>query len=212
MHLKKEILIIVLLVNFSIILSSCKSTNIENENQVQEVESITKENVILKSELTNNEINLIKATGSSSYFVFDMNLSESNYQRIEVWVDVYEHGEHKENANHLGTKVGRDKNNHIMFSSQQVDDNERWVLSCFDSSGVVSNITEINKKWSSSSLTSADKVEIKEGEEQILGVILGSNSNTISGVPKDFFENNNDYIEELLKTDYVYILKCKLYT
>lgn len=199
MNLKKFIFTVILLVTFSILLSSCK------------IIDLTKENVILKSELTNKENNLIKGTGSDKYFVFELNLEEGEYQWIELWVDLYEYGEYKGTHNNLGTLIDNDKDKHIMFSIQEFNDTERWVVSYFDNNTVSSRTSITNKKYSSSTWSDTNKVEIIEGEEHPLAVILGTNSNNISSVPIGFFINESDYIDDLLTNDYVYILKCRLY-
>lgn len=186
--------------------------NIPSDKNSENTEAI-QQNRIMKADLTNREVNIINGTGCSKYFVFDVQLSDK-FSYASIWVDKYESGEMTgKTFGGLGTTLNEENNllNMMMTTHHLKGEDEKWVIAL----GGGSASTLVKQKGNMMSVwQSVDEIEIKDGQETIVAVILNddieNNERTgMSGVPAEFFtctENCEEYLKEY---DYAYVLKAK---
>lgn len=165
---------------------------------------------IVKTKLTKNEKSLIEGTGCKQYFVFDAEL-EDNFEWCEFWVDAYEFGEKKRLVAKLGRLGNKDSSTfHIMLTIHDaMDKKEKLVLY---SGGCSCSTIETNTTDEMiTTHKSVNDVNIVEGEEIPIAVILQKEGNEITEVSEDFYTNEEQYLKDLKTYDYSYVLKCKFH-
>jgi hypothetical protein len=209
--MSKKILMMLLLGLVLIGTVGCQD-NIPLDKNVENTEAI-QQNRIMKADLTNREVNIIKGTGCSKYFVFDVQLSDE-FSYASIWVDKYESGEMTgKTFGSLGTTLNEESNlfNMMMTTHHFKGEDEKWVIYI----GGASSSTLVEKKENIMSVwQSTEEIEIKDDQEIIVAVILSSEMNNnertvMSSVPGEFFtctENCEEYLKEY---DYAYVMKAK---
>lgn len=190
----------------------CTKHNEVNSIKVDDEINNLNQSKIYKTNLTKNEESLIEGTGCSDYFVFDVELEE-NFEWSEFWVDAYEFGEKKRLVSKLGCLINRDNSSfRIMLTVHDtMDKKEKLVLyagSC--SCSIIENNTTENMITTRQS-ASANDVNIIEGKEIPIAVILQKEGSEIRVVSEDLFTNKEQYLENLEINNHSYVLKCKFY-
>lgn len=171
---------------------------------------------IVEAKLTDNEEQLIKAVGVDRFLVLDASIKDSNIKWIDFWVDYYEKGQLKNKLSGIGTEIESSKNQNmrIIVSTQWFKTDtreEKWCFSMtsYNGTSTGSTIVQKPKEASASAWSGIKSGKIIMGEEMILGVIAEGKDST--AIPGYFFESKDKdtAMKELLKNDYVYIIKCK---
>jgi hypothetical protein len=210
-EMSKRILIMLLLGLVLIGAVGCQYDNALKQND-GDAETV-QQNKIIKADLTNREVNIINGTGCSKYFMFDVQLVDE-FSYVSIWVDKYEYGEMTGTTfGGLGSTLNKESNllNMMMTTHHFKEEDEKWVITI----GGASSSTMVKQKGNMMSVwQSVEEIEIKDGQETIVAVILNADIHNdertgMSGVPAEFFmctENCEEYLKEY---DYAYVLKAK---
>lgn len=170
-------------------------------------------NIVKKSELTVSEEGLLKASGYNKYFIFDLQLTKNEYKWVHFWIDFYENGNKKKEILKSKMLIGElgKESNRILMAVQNCNDEEKLIISLIQDNGAIS-VSKLEHKLKQEFISTwqqVEKIHIAEGKDMTLAVILEKHGNSINSVPIDFFQNEEKYMNELLKNDFVYIFKCR---
>ena len=204
-------LIILLLILALVGAAGCQDDNVSEKNDGN-IE-VTQQNRIIKADLTNREVDLIRGTGCDKYFVYDVKLVDE-FSYVSTWVDKYEFGEMTEvTFGSMGTTLNKENKlfNLMMTTRRFMGEDELWVISFGGGTGSTS-VNLDRKKMST--WQSAEEIEIIDGQEANLAVILfadmGSDERAqISGIPAEFFTCTENCEEFLKEYECAYVLKTK---
>lgn len=171
--------------------------------------------MIKKADLTNKEEQIIRTFPVDKYFAYDIDLKNSNINLVEYWIDYYEKGKFKNRIFGGENSVDKDKKdfNMILFATQKIlakETDEIWSCAYFSSNGGGSGSSVVTKpKATKASIwASCETNEIKVDKLINLAVIVEGDQVT-TGISNKVFTDNKSALEELLKNDNVYILRCK---
>ena len=196
---RNRIITILIILTFMTLSTSCES----NEEQTQV-------SIIKEAELTEKEEVLIKGTGINHSFVFEYK-NNDNYDEIDIWIEKYQDGEKIGPMLKTSNPIDQESEKYIMFNISNVQDNSTWSISFIEGKNIsTGKIGSNNNLGRTSTWEIAKNLEINKGEH-IIAVLVGNDGNTINGIPNDFFSQPDEYIDEVLINDYVYLLKIKLY-
>ncbi len=200
------ILLIITLLTFSGCTKHDEVKSIKVDDEINDIN----QSKIVKTKLTKNEKLLIEGTGCKQYFVFDAEL-EDNFEWCEFWVDAYEFGENKRIVAKLGRLGNKDNSAfHIMLTIHDaMDKQEKLVL--YSGGSSCSTIETNTTEEMITTHKSVNNVNIVEGEEIPIAVILQKEGNEITEISQDFYTNKEQYLKDLKTYDYSYVLKCRFY-
>ncbi len=198
--MKKNRITITLIV-FALILitSSCSSDD-----------DLVQSSTIKEAELTDKEEALIKGTGVNHSFVFEYQ-ENKDVENIDIWIEKYLGGEKIGPILKTSNPVNNEIEKYIMFNMSDTQNNSNWSISFIEgkdiSTGKIDSRNDIGK---TSTWDTVKNIEVDKGE-YIIAAFVGNDGNTINGIPNDFFIEPDEYMNEVLSNDYVYLLKIKLY-
>ncbi|MBE6068492.1 MAG: hypothetical protein E7211_12490 [Clostridium lundense] len=203
---------------FTLYFQGCNSNHTDKENKTDIIKSSGE---IVETKLTDNEKQLVQGLEIDKYFIFDVNITDKNINSLEVWADYYEKGKLNNKVFGMGTDINqpKEKNSRIIISNQKFKPDkpeEKWTVSIYSNGSggkgsVIVNRNEEAKSWGWSSIV---KESIVTDKEIVLAIIAGNQENNMRTFSVDNFNNSdekmkNETIKEILKNDYVYIIKCK---
>ncbi|AXI00803.1 hypothetical protein DV702_14465 [Sporosarcina sp. PTS2304] len=174
----------------------------------------TDTNKLTIPELSERETQILE-TAADKAFVFDFT-TDQNYTELSLWVEKYEKGKKVEDpVNDLSSPLpGESTKGSIVFTiSQTLDQQLLLSASIRDADGTV----RINNQ---EKLASLDHMATLWGTTPLEGVTLSDNmllagviyTDTTSGKPtsgfsQDFYEQKENYLDELKEHDVVYLLR-----
>lgn len=213
-HLTKRSITIIMSI---IILSSLSLTSCNGDILNKELD-LSQEKII-RSELSNKEENLLRAT-TNRYLIFDIPKLNNEYKRIDIWVDRYENGEFKGKQLSMESSVESKDNtlNRLLLATQALNNSdfeEKWTLAAIVDSGTASGSSIINMPKGdgiSFGWLSIESVEIVEEETINLGAILiqvkDEDENSSMIMPSNLLDDEAIFNEHISEYDYAYILRC----
>jgi|SRR5690625_219886 len=147
--------------------------------------------VIKEAELTSFEENLINMINNSA-FVYDVEVNNEDIEDLQLTVDYYEKGEFVDRIVDISTMVvseeGPEKYIRAVFTqSNPAENQEQWIAAVMTNNGYSSGESanenmkdrkEMSSTWGGVNLP----VDVNEGERQVIGSMIYSGKNAVSGV------------------------------
>lgn len=204
MHVK--MLNFLILIIFMLFMTSCsKGSN---------VGGVSNDGIITNSKLTDREKQLMNGIGADKLFVFDVNIKNENINWVEVWLDYYEKGELKSKITGVGTQVKPSNENlgFLMLSKQSSSVNkkeEKWIVSYNSKASGGTGSTTVTKPKINLTSVSMPSERNKIVIDKVINLAVIEEGDNVTGISEEIFNNTNSYIEKALKSNSIYVLRCK---
>src|SRR5690625_1586486 len=171
--------------------------------------------VIEEAELTSFEENLMNMMNNSA-IVYDVEVNNEDIEDLQLTVDYYEKSEFVDQVVDMSTMVaseeGPEESIRAVFTqSNPVENEEQWIAAVMTNSGYssgespnknVKDRKEMSSTWGGVNLP----VDLKKGEKQVIGSMIYTNENTVSGTSNIETEEN---LKEATDYEQVYILSIE---
>ncbi len=206
---KRYILAMTVLVSSLLVMAGCRPNEIKNQ--------VGKEYDTIKSVKLDEDINnLLGSVGVEKYFVFDFELTDTEERKADLWVDYYEYGEYINKIAGGGFSFGdqeNDKSGRLIMAINDMPndvDQREFVVSMMDNNGFSSGSIAVPKRERDifSTWKTIDKANLSLNRTINLAVIVEDRDGDKIDINEDIFNDNEEALNEILKNDYVYILRC----
>ena len=168
-----------------------------------------KEPAIKEPQLTDNEKELLRLVGVERYFVFDINLSQINFERLEFRVDRYHQGKLKDTISYGSIKMKEaGQGQQRLIWSQIKRDNLHEELSRISFMGYsLTNELALSDEFMGLSSAQRKIIEtVNIGEDIMLAAIVGINEGPLESPETIFLETDEAGINSLKLYDVAYVL------
>ncbi len=202
-----------------IILLSLSSCSTAKNTTKPATNTTTNTNFISEIKITDRE-KLLLSVVNNEYFIFDFNV-DNKYKWVDVWVDRYELGRKTTSIGKLSTGLSSGKKGMIIAAVSDFDKKKQnWTLVVNKSgASATSKLTQEFKTPENSSFskmwgTNTSKTIPVNSKEITLANICYQDqrkSNSMSSLTDKFFNAPDQNTKEIVKYDYVFLLKCKFY-
>jgi hypothetical protein len=149
-------------------------------------------------------------------FVYDVKVNDNEAEELRLTIDYYENGEFKAHIADMSSGILSDQKDadepiRVIFARQMTDENhENWITAVLDNGGYSSSESEsreVKRENLDTAWGGVNDGELTKGEEQIIGMMIHSENDTIA------FSSLIETEEELKEaTDYeqAYVLSVQL--
>lgn len=191
----------------SLVLSGCEGSrsetvDLENHLPKKVIEGIKIEPLPMDDE----EYAILKATGSDSSLIFDVNLGEVQADRVHFWVEQYVNGEKVGSLLGLETSLEQVKDTFRLYLTTlgMRNGDEVWTIAFRQKGNVVSSKAEMPKRDYDSAMTHPmTSITANPNETAVLGVIVRNKG-------KGHMESSDDVDALIRDNQEVHVLRCTI--